>query len=514
MPDVVPVVPAPLVAEPADAPPYVVSAATTVVVDTAGAPVDDLAEHPAVPAAVLAADVLGRAAGHAVRLAFEDPGVPGAVHVRLLPDAGTSAGTDAADDTLPPGDEAYRVVVTPDAVRLEARTPEGLVHAVVTLRQLLRELPAGGVEVPAVRVVDAPRYPWRGLSLDVARHFVSVPDLKVVIGLLGHYKLNVLHLHLTDDQAWRLDLPSRPELVRRSSAHSVDGDPGGHYSAADWDEILTYAHARGVRVVPEIDVPGHVNAAQHAYGELNPDGRPTDEYLGIEVGFSRLHDDLPATHPFLADVFGDLARMTPGAYVHVGGDEVLTMAPDEYARLVRAAADAVAAHGKAVVGWQEVAHVDGLPPGTVVQLWDDRVDPAPFVAAAERGARILLSPGSRVYLDMKYDADFPLGLEWAGHVELRDAYAWEPEEFLPGLPDGAVIGVEAAVWTETLRTLDDLTTMLLPRLAAVAEVAWSAPERRDLADLTRRLTAHGAYWDRLGLAWYRSPQGVWDAPAS
>lgn len=494
MSDVIAVVPQPLVVEPSGGAPYVVTAATVVVVPAADA------DDPAVPAAVLVADLLGRSAGHAVRVRFDDPGVPGAVHVRLV---------DDAPDAFPAGDEAYRVLVGPDEVRLEARALEGLVHAVVTLRQLLRELPGGRVEVPAVRVEDAPRYPWRGLTLDVARHFVPVPDLKVVIGLMGHYKLNVLHLHLTDDQAWRIDLPSRPELVRRSGAGAVDGDPGGHYSAADWADVLAFAHARGIRVVPEIDVPGHVNAALHAYGELTPSGEPADAYTGIGVGFSRLHDDLPATHPFLRDVFADLARMTPGEHVHVGGDEVLTMDHDEYARLVRVAVEAVRAQGKTPVGWQELAHVPNLPPGTVVQFWDDREDPAPFVAAAQAGARIVLSPASRVYLDMKYDAGSPLGLEWAGHVELRDAYCWEPEDVLPGLPDGALLGVEAALWTETLRTLDDLTTMLLPRLAAVAEVAWSAPDRRDLEDLTHRLGAHGAFWDRLGLAWYRSPQGRW-----
>ncbi|WP_136518681.1 family 20 glycosylhydrolase [Cellulomonas telluris] len=494
MSDVIAVVPQPLVVEPADLAPYVVGPATVVVVP--GADADD----PALPAAVLVADLLGRAAGHAVQVRFEDPGVPGAVRVRLA---------DGEQAGLPAGDEAYRVLVGPDEVLLEARCAEGLVHAVVTLRQLLRELPDGRFEVPAVRIEDAPRYAWRGLTLDVARHFVSVPDLKVVIGLLAHYKLNVLHLHLTDDQAWRLDVPSRPELVRRSSARSVDGDPGGHYSAADWEDLLAFAHARGIRVVPEIDVPGHVNAAQHAYGELTPTGEPAEEYLGIGVGFSRLHADLPATRPFLEDVFADVARMTPGEHVHVGGDEVLTMEPEEYARLVRTALEAVTAHGKTPVGWQELAHVPDLPPGTVVQFWDDRVEPEPFVAAARAGARFVLSPASRVYLDMKYDADSPLGLEWAGHVDLADAYCWEPEDVLPGLPPGAVLGVEAALWTETLRTLDDLTTMLLPRLAAVAEVAWSAPGPRDLDDLTRRLTAHGDFWDRLGLAWYRSPQGRW-----
>ncbi|GIG38699.1 family 20 glycosylhydrolase [Cellulomonas phragmiteti] len=488
MSDVSGVVPAPLVVQPSSQAPFVITRSTVVVVDAA----DDL-----MPLAVLTADLLGRVSGRAVEIRYADLDTPGVVRMRLV-------------DDLPPGPETYRVVVGGGRVRLEARTTEGLVHAVVTLRQLLRERPDGGIEVDAVRIEDAPRYAWRGLSVDVARHFVSVPDLKVVIGLMGHYKLNVLHLHLTDDQAWRLDMPSRPELVRRSSAHSVGGDPGGYYSAADWDDILAYARARAIRVVPEIDVPGHVNAALHAYGELTPDGQPAPEYLGIDVGFSRLHDDLPATHAFLADVFGDLADMTPGRYLHIGGDEVLTMGADEYARLVRSAAAAVTAHGKRVVAWQEVAAVPDLPVGTVVQYWDTRADPEPFVAAARAGARILLSPGSRVYLDMKYEPGFPLGLEWAGHVDLRDAYDWEPATLVDGLPPDAVVGVEAAVWTETLRTLDDLTTMLLPRLAAVAEVAWSAPGRRDFDDFTERLRGHGAHWERMGIAWHRSSQGRWD----
>jgi len=487
--DVHGIVPAPLVVQPSTQPPFVITRSTVVVVDAD----DDL-----LPLAVLTADLLGRVSGRAVEVRRAEPDTAGVVRMRLVGD-------------LPPGPEAYRVVVGTGRVRLEARTTDGLVHAVVTLRQLLRDRPDGGIEVTAVRIEDAPRYPWRGLSLDVARHFVSVADLKVVIGLMGHYKLNVLHLHLTDDQAWRLELPSRPELVRRASAHSVGGDPGGYYSLADWDEILAYARARAIRVVPEIDVPGHVNAALHAYGELNPDGRPADEYLGIDVGFSRLHDDLSATHAFLADVFGDLAEMTPGAHLHIGGDEVLAMGHDEYARLVRAAAAAVTAHGKRVVGWQEVASVPDLPAETVVQYWDTRVDPAPLVAATRAGARVLLSPAPKAYLDMRYEPGVGLGQEWAGTVELRDAYEWEPASLVAGLPPEAVVGVEAAVWTETLRTLDDLTTMLLPRLAAVAEVAWSEPGRRDFDGFTERLRHHGRVWDRIGLAWHRTPQGRWDA---
>ncbi len=485
MSDAVAVVPVPLVVQPLPQEPFLIARSTVVVVD---------ASEDVLPVGVLTADLLGRVTGRAVEVREADLDAPGVVRLRLTED-------------LPPGDEAYRVRVGSGRVELEGRTAEGLVHAVVTLRQLLREQD-GTVSAAAVLVEDAPRYAWRGLSLDVARHFLPVGDLKVVIGLMGHYKLNVLHLHLTDDQAWRIDLPSRPELVRRSSARSVGGDPGGSYSAADWDEILAYARARAVRVVPEIDVPGHVNAALRAYPELVPGGEPPAEHLGTDVGFSRLHDT-PATRVFLADVFGDLAQMTPGEYLHVGGDEALTMGAGEYVRLVRAAAGAVTAHGKRVVGWQEIASVPDLPAGTVVQYWDTRVDPEPFVAAARAGARILLSPAPRVYLDQQPVPGFPLGLSWAGHVELRDAYEWEPATLVDGLPADAVVGVEAALWTETLRTLDDVLTMLLPRLAAVAEVAWSDPGRRGLDDFLTRLGTHAELWDRLGLPWYRSPQGRW-----
>ena len=481
------------------------------------------------PAAGPAAERIARLVGGAVGAPAADDGRP-AVRLRLLADAAAEGGEPSAAQEsaeagraeqreglhagehepgeLPTGDEAYRIRVRHDGVDVDARTPAGLGHAVTTLSQLLVHGPSATPTLPAVLVVDGPRFPWRGLSIDVARHFVRVPDLRVVIDLMADYKLNVLHLHLTDDQAWRIDLPSRPELVRRSSGASVGGDPGGHYSADEYADLVAHAAARGVVVVPELDVPGHVNAALHAYGELSPSGRPTDEYLGIEVGFSRLTAALPATGEFLRDVFSDVAAMTPGPYVHIGGDEVLGMDPDEYAALVGAAAAAVHAVGKQVVGWQEIAGTP-LEPGTVVQYWDVHADPAPFVAAGAAGARLLLSPGDRTYLDMKYHPGYPLGLEWAGHVELRDSYDWEPATLLPGLPAEALIGVEAAVWTETLRTLDELTTMLLPRLAAVAEVAWSAPGRRDWQDFRTRLAPHAARWDAVGLRWYASPQVDW-----
>ncbi|MDT0166916.1 family 20 glycosylhydrolase [Actinotalea sp. AC32] len=403
-----------------------------------------------------------------------------------------------------PAREAYRLVVDADGALVEAVDLPGLLHGSATLASLVAR---DGAVHPVV-VVDAPQYAWRGLSVDVARHPLALDELLVLVDLAADLRLNHLHLHLTDDQGWRLEVPSRPALTERSGGTAVDGDPGGFLTVADWASLVGHAAARGVTVVPEVDLPGHVNAALHAYGELTPDGEPAPAYTGIEVGFSRLHADLPATRPFLEDVLRDVAAMTPGAPVHVGGDEVLTMDRDEYARLVRTAADVVEAQGRTVVAWQEAAKAP-LTPGTVLQLWDEREDTADLVAAVRDGARLLLSPASRVYLDMKYDATSPLGLEWAGHVPLERSYDWDPSATVPGVPPEAVVGVEAAVWSETTRSLADVTWLLLPRLAAVAEVAWSAQGRRELADFTRRVPAVARRWDAAGLRWHRTPGVRW-----
>lgn len=427
----------------------------------------------------------------------------GVVELRLV--------TDPSSWGLPPdvqadrAAESYRLRVAAGRAVVEAVALPGLLHGATTLEQLAAQSPAQAVE--PVEVVDVPRFAWRGLSVDVARHPLPLPDLRTVVDLLVDLRLNVLHLHLTDDQGWRLEIPSRPLLTELSGGTAVNGDRGGFLSTADWADLVGYAQDRHVAVVPEIDLPGHVNAALHAYGELTPTGEAPPEYTGIEVGFSRLHADLPTTRPFLEDVLRDVVRLTPGRHVHIGGDEVLTMDREEYVRLVRMAADVVEAEGRTVVGWQEVANAP-LTPGTVVQLWDDREDTGALVAAAAAGARILLSPGSRTYLDMKYDADTPLGLEWAGHIPVSRAYSWDPDDLVPGLDPDHVLGVEAAVWSETTRSLQELSSLLLPRLAAVAEVAWTAQDRRSWPSFAVRVRSLTAAWDAAGLPWYRSPE-VW-----
>ena len=438
----------------------------------------------------------------------------GAVILRLSADRSLFGLDDEADPARAVG--AYRLEVDEHHAVVTALAPPGLVHGAATLLQAIdgaRGPAAGAPACPALEVLDVPRFGWRGLSLDVARHFFDVATVRAVLDVLASLKLNVLHLHLTDDQGWRIEIPSRPRLTEVSGRTAVDGDPGGSYTVQDLADITAHATRLGITVVPEIDLPGHINAALHAYGELTPTGEAPDAYTGIDVGFSRLHAEVAATGPFLRDVLGDVIAQTPGPYVHLGGDEVATMSASEYRRILQVAARRVRRAGKTVVAWQEAARA-GLAPGTVIQYWTHE-QPGDEVAAAVRaGARLLLSPGQRVYLDMKYDADTKLGLEWAGHIELRDAYDWDPLVVVPDVPSESIVGIEAALWSETIHDLHEMTFLLLPRLAAVAEVAWSAPDRRDWQDFSARVRQVAPRWSDAGLSWYRSPQVDWEAPIS
>lgn len=445
-----------------------------------------------------AAALLSRAAGTQVTVADARPDGAPAIELRLAEDAGPAGSTSP---------ERHSLHADASGAVLTAVEPVGLFDAVQSLRQLVTE-GEHGPEVGAVVVHDAPRYGWRGLSFDVARNFFPLDQLELAIDVLASYKLNVLHLHLTDDQGWRIETPSRPELAKLSSDTSTSGKAGGRLSLADFRRLQDYAAERFVTVVPEIDLPGHTNAATAVYGELRADGVPTAKYEGIEVGFSQLTYDLPATEPFLRDVLGDIAAITDGDHVHVGGDEALTLGAEEYAKFIALLEDIVLENGKKVITWQEAAQARTRPE-TLIQYWDTRADIAPFLAAAERGSRFIMSPGNRAYLDMKYTPEYPLGQDWAGLIELRTAYDWDPAEVMAGLPAEQIEGVEAAIWTETLSTQDELYDMLLPRLSALAEVAWTAPERKDWEDYRRRVVTESATWRREGLAFHETPQVDW-----
>jgi hexosaminidase len=426
--------------------------------------------------------------------------------VRTGPDESQSAIRLAlTGDAQTLGDEGYDLVVRPEGVRLAAATPAGLFHGVQTLRQL----GSGGTSIPAGRVTDRPRFAYRGVMLDVARHFFPVADVKRLIDHAALLKLNHLHLHLTDDQGWRIAVDAWPRLTEYGGGTEVGDGPGGYYTKSDYREIVAYAAEHFITVVPEVDLPGHTNAALASYAELSPDGIAPDRYTGTGVGFSSLAVSEDVTYQFLDDVFRELAALTPGPYLHIGGDEAKTLGPEDYATIVARVQEIVASHGKAAIGWHEVAAAPLLRT-TVVQYWGVAGEDGDGTrAAASQGNQVIMSPADRTYLDMKYDSDSPWGYDWAGHISTERSYDWDPATYLSDVEESAVLGVESPLWTETVRTMHQAEYLLLPRLAVTAELGWSDSRRHDWADLRERLAAQEPLWTALGIAFHRAPDVPW-----
>ncbi len=408
--------------------------------------------------------------------------------------------TAELDDALPP--EGYTLLVDADRLRLRAADEAGAYWAV----QVLHQACAKG-KVQHFECSDSPVHPVRGVMLDIARHFYGVPDIERVIDIASSYRFNQLHLHLSDDQGWRLEIEERPLLTQRASSSDMSGGSGGYLSIADYAHLQDYAIARHVVILPELDFPGHTHAALMAYPEISPDDKVREPYLGGEVGFSAvdLHSD--ASWNFIEDVVGSLARRTLGPRIHLGGDEALTLTRDEYVVFVERLGRVAASHGKELVMWQEAAGAD-LPPGSLVQFWDPRLDEKHLSSAAEDpDVKFIASPGNHTYLDHRHTPGDPYGQTWAGSIDVRQAYEWLPADVLPGVPASSIIGVEACLWTEYVTTFDRLTAQLLPRLPAIAEVAWGSPPDWDRFSIA--LAAHGKTWEAQGLAFHRSTQIDW-----
>ncbi len=415
-----------------------------------------------------------------------------------------------------PGGEGYAVRIRPDGLVILADTAAGAFYAAQTLRQLLpasweyegirppgRKAPP--VTLRAADIHDQTRFPWRGAMLDVARHFLSVEEVKRYIDLMALHKLNRLHLHLADDQGWRIEITSWPNLATYGGSTEVDGGPGGFYTQDHYREIVRYAADRFITVVPEIDMPGHTNAALASYAELNCDGVAPALYTGTEVGFSALCVDKDVTYKFIDDVVREIAALTPGPYFHMGGDEVKTLKPEQYTAFVERVQTIVQSHGKQMVGWDEIAAAK-LQATSIVQHWRPKTTPADAVA---RGSKVILSVADRAYLDMKYDAGTPIGLSWAGNVDVKSAYDWDPANAAERVPESAILGVEAPVWSETVANIRDLEYLAFPRLAAVAEVAWSRQDDRKWKGFRERLAHQGPRWTALGVNFYRAPEIPW-----
>lgn len=437
------------------------------------------------------------------------------------------------DDSL--GSEGYELIITEDGVTLKANQPEGIFRGAQTLLQIVpigKKNNTGDVERETYRLAtgtvrDYPTYSWRGSMLDVARHFFSVEDVKRYIDLIGYYKMNVLHLHLSDDQGWRIEIKSWPNLALIGGSKQVGGAKGGYYTQEQYKEIVAYAASHYITIVPEIDLPGHINSALASYGELNGgikvpiegqlkgpiatqgilDGKskPTELYTGTEVGWSTLRLEKPTTFKFVDDVLRELAAITPGPYLHVGGDEAHVTKKEDYIVFIDRFQEMVKAHGKKMIGWEEIsqAHIDS---NVVSQYWHS----AAFAhLAAEKGARIIMSPSKRAYMDMQYDSTTRIGLHWAAYIEVDDAYNWDPTTEVEGIEKESILGVEAPLWSETVVTMDDIEYLLFPRMPGIAEIGWSPAEGRSWDEYKVRLSNHAPRMKALNINFYPSKKVTW-----
>jgi hexosaminidase len=417
-----------------------------------------------------------------------------------------------SEDDAGLGDEGYEMIITGKLLKVTAYKPAGLFYGVQTIRQLLPArvemdtLQEGPWEIATGTIRDYPDYSYRGAMRDVARHFFGVDDIKIFIDQMAAYKMNVLHMHLSDDQGWRIEIKSWPNLTIYGSKTEVGGGEGGFYTQEEYADIVQYAGERYITVIPEIDMPGHTNAALSSYPELNIGGKATEPYTGTNVGFSTLDTRSETTYRFVDDVIRELAGLTPGQYIHIGGDESHSTSLEDYIYFVNRVQDIVISHGKKVLGWDEIA-LATLKPGAIVQYWAKASN---AISGVNQGAKVLMSPSRYAYIDMKYDSTSTYGYNWAGYIEVDHAYNWDPATLVPEIKKENIVGIEAPLWAETVSDRQQAEYLLYPRLPGYAEVGWTPAANRDWDDYRIRLADHGARMKAMGISFYRSTRVDWD----
>lgn len=438
------------------------------------------------------------------------------------------------DASALPGSEAYRLEVRKGRVTITASSAAGLFYGGTTLTQLLEPGTRATASIPALDISDAPRFPWRGIMLDSARHFQSPQFIRRFIDAMAAHKLNVLHWHLTDDQAWRLEIHKHPKLTQvgawrvpagaaREDIDPATGKPrlyGGFYTQKDVRELVRYAADRGITIVPEIEMPGHASAALAAYPQLAATDHPPREVPADWGIYPNAYSLDEGTFAFLEDVLTEVMALFPGRYIHVGGDEVEKTQWKESARgqalmrelgtqdparlqvlFTQRIARFLDRHGRRLVGWDEILE-PGLPASAVVMSWRG-VDGA--IKAAALGHDTVLAAHPTLYFDNRQSAAAGEPPGRVRVVSLEDVYRFEPvpAELTPA-QQRHVLGVQGNVWTEHIRTEERVGWMTFPRAAAIAELGWSQPARRDWNDFRRRLAAWPARYEALGMPYARS----------
>lgn len=418
--------------------------------------------------------------------------------------------------------EAYTLEVNQDRVTIAAPTEAGVFYGIQTLRKSVGVAEGGAVELPAVQITDEPRFSYRGMMLDVSRHFFSVDDVKTYIDMLALHNINRLHWHLSDDQGWRIEIKKYPKLTEIASQRKetvigrnsgkYDGKPyGGFYTQEQAKEIVAYAAERYITVIPEIDLPGHMQAALTAYPELGCTGGPYEVWTQWGVSENVLCAGNDKTIQFVKDVLAEIVEIFPSEYIHVGGDEcpktVWEKCPKCQARIkalglksdsrhtkeerlqsyvIHEAEAFLATKGRKMIGWDETLE-GGLAPGATVMSWRGE---GGGIEAAKQGHDVVMTPNTYLYFDYYQSKDTdtePLAI--GGYLPMERVYSYEPmPKALSDEEQKHIIGVQANLWTEYIPDLKQIQYMVLPRMAALCEVQWSLSGQKDYESFLKRVS--------------------------
>lgn len=497
-----------------------------------------IAAGPSEAEARMLQDYLAPAMGFRLTLAADDPGQNHAVALRL----------DASCEDL--GGEGYRLHVTPQRIEIVAAAPAGLFYGIQTLRQLLppgiyRKAAVAGATwaVPCVKIFDRPRFAWRGLLLDPARHFLPRSFILKMLDTMAVHKLNSLQLHLTDDQGWRIEIRKYPRLTEvgawrdetpighaKAQPQQFDGRRhGGYYTQDDIREIVRYAADRHINIVPEIEMPGHARAAIAAYPQLgcNPETplRPWTRW-GVCPDIFVPTDETVA---FLQDVLVEVMELFPSRFIHIGGDEAIKdqwkASPVVQARIrtlglkdeaemqswfTRQMDAFLTRHGRRLIGWDEILE-GGLAPGATVMSWRGEEG---GIAAARAGHDVVMAPIAWTYFDYYQGPAETEPLAIGGNVPLRTVYDYDPvPKILRGTEARHILGAQGQLWGEYIRTPEHCEYMAFPRAIALAEVVWSPQEKRDYGQFLARLRTHLRRLDVMDIHYRRLDRQTQSGPS-
>lgn len=455
-------------------------------------------------------------------------------------------------------DERYAIAVSARQIRLIGATDEALFRACTSLRQLMgvnKEATTFGIVSQLVQ--DAPKMAWRGLSLDVSRYFIKPDEVKQVIDMMALYKYNVLHLHLSDNQGWRLEIKQYPELARVGGFVENNDRQGGYYTQEQFSDLVRYAAARYITIVPELELPGHSKAIFQAYPQFRNIASLPFEFEVPGQALYSLDPTDEAAMAMVKSVLTEVAALTPGRFIHIGGDETFGMHEEPYKAFIHQARAIVHSLGKEVVGWQEMTRAE-VSEGDVLQHWirfsrkqieanehrkaasatTKQVNKLPaevtkmlgatyqkagtdIPTGVKQGAKILLSPGAFTYLDCPFEETSVdasqqaicsrLGMKHYAPQNLRDQYEWDATSLFPELNwKQDIAGVEATIFCETIESFHDVQLMLMPRLTGVAEQAWSTGRILPWDNYRRVISTHQGLWKAISWDYFKSSLIDWE----